>query len=400
MQIIRPASVDIAASGASSGYANEDWATLSGTYFDVGAQVRHDYAGGTMKDYLCLKAHTYNALVEPGARPLYWFSLGDADPVYNATYITNCKYSYYSTWTKSQELSAGDIFLDTADRSDYRLNISLTSAENIIRPSQCVASSDPLIAARWTRRGYANAWAALDYATNSTWNNWATGGGFQVSPLPYFAVKPSAGVYLDHVAVDGLNYCTNIKLEFYSGIKGAGGTLLRTYNKSMLDNRSDLLHSAVIPLINGTYGSGFTTDANTLVYVTLTPYSSGIPVSLYYLCMGFGQFLGETEWDVETSLLSFSKRERDNVYGIMNFLQRGSAKTVSATTYIDPAVRYGDTIQSILALNDATPCMYDFNNSGSNYDRLRVFGYWTKFRTLIKTASWESLQLQVEGLIT
>ena len=400
MQIIRPASVDIAASGAGSGYANEDWATLSGTVFAVGAQVRHDYAGGSMNDYLCLKAHTYSALYEPGARPIYWRSLGAADPVYNATYITNCKYSYYSAWLKSQELSAGTILLDTADRSDYYLNASLEAADNLIRPSQCVASSDPLIAARWSCRGYANAWAALDYATNSTWNNWATGGGFQVSPLPYFTVRPSAGAYIDHVAIDGLYYCTNIKLEFYSGIKGAGGTLLRTYNKSMVDSRGDLLRAAVIPLLVNGALVGISADANTLIYVTLTPANAGIPISLHYLCMGFGQSLGETEWDVESSLLSFSRRERDKTFGTMSFMQRGSAKVLSATAYIDPANRYGDTIQSILAINDATPCMYDFNNSDSNYDRLRVFGYWTKFRTLIKTASWESLQLQVEGLIT
>lgn len=400
MQIIRPAPVDLAASGAGSGYANEDWATLAGTVFAVGAEVRHDYVVGTMKDYRCLKAHTHNVLIEPGARPLYWFDLGAADPVYNATYITNCKYSYYDAWIKSQELSAGTLRLDTADRGDYYLNTSLEATENIIRPSQCVVAADPLIAARWTRRGYANAWAALDYTTNSTWNNLATGGGFQVSPLPYFTVRPSAGAYIDHVALDGLYYCTNIKLEFYSGIKGAGGTLQRTYNKSMVDSRGDLLRAAVIPLLVNGALAGIIADANTLIYVTLTPSDAGIPISLYYLCMGFGQSLGETEWDVETSLLSFSRRERDNTFGTMSFMQRGSAKTLSATAYIDPANRYGDTVQSILAINDATPCMYDFNNSDSNYDRLRVFGYWTKFRTLIKTASWESLQLQVEGLIT
>ena len=400
MQIIRPVPVDLAASGAGSGYANEDWATLAGTVFAVGAEVRHDYVVGTMKDYRCLKAHTHSAIIEPGARALYWFDLGAAAPAYNATYITNCKHSYYDAWIKSQELSAGTLRLDTADRSDYYLNTSLGATENIIRPSQCVVSSDPLIAARWTRRGYANAWAALDYTTNSAWSNWAIAGGLQASPLPYFAVRPSAGYYIDYIALDGLAYCTNVKLEIYSGIKGAGGTLLRTYNQSMRDSRNDLLRSAVIPLlVNGTL-TGIIADANTLIYVTLTPYSNGIPISLYYLCMGFGQSLGETEWDVETSLLSFSKRERDNTFGTLSFLQRGSAKTVSATAYIDPAVRYGDTIQALLAINDATPCMYDFNNSGSNYDRLRVFGYWTKFRTLIKTAAWESLNIQVEGLVT
>ena len=400
MQLIRPVSVDIGYSGGSFSYANEDWATLSGTVFAVGAQVRHDYAGGAMKDYRCLKAHTYSASIEPGLRAAYWFDLGAAEGVYNYTYLTNCTYSSFSAWTKSQELSAGSVIFDTADPSDDSLTTPPDAPDNIIRPSQCVTSSDPLIAARWTCRGYANAWASMDYATNSRWVNYATGGGFKVSPLPYFAVKPAAGSYIDHVALDGLSYCSNVKIELYSGVKGSGGTLLRTYNQSMVDSRGDLLRSAVIPLLVNGALVGISADANTLIYVTLTPSNAGIPISLYYLCMGFGQSLGETEWDVETSLLSFSRRERDNTFGTMNFMQRGSAKTLSATAYIDPAVRYGDTVQSILAVNDATPCMYDFNNSGSNYDRLRVFGYWTKFRTLIKTASWESLQLQVEGLIT
>ena len=114
---------------------------------------------------------------------------------------------------------------------------------------------------------------------------------------------------------------------------------------------------------------------------------------------GKAEYIGESEWGVETSFLSFSRKERDDVYGTMTFLKRGSARTVRATGYLDPETREGDAIQQVVIDADGKPGLWDFNNAESEYDRLRVFGFCSAFSTVVQAASYEVVNLTVEGLV-
>ncbi|NCA90322.1 MAG: hypothetical protein EOM92_15885 [Gammaproteobacteria bacterium] len=121
-------------------------------------------------------------------------------------------------------------------------------------------------------------------------------------------------------------------------------------------------------------------------------------IAIGVIGVGKGQPLGNTEWGVETSYLSFSRKERNDTYGTVSFLKRGSAKQVTATGFVDTDEISGDEIQQAVIARDATPCLWDFNNTGSDYDRLRVYGFVTNFSSIIQAVSWESVSLTIEGL--
>lgn len=131
----------------------------------------------------------------------------------------------------------------------------------------------------------------------------------------------------------------------------------------------------------------------------LYPWSATKKVELALVCAGQAQYIGEADWGVETSYLSYSRRERDETFGAVNFIKRGAARTVRATGYLDPETRQGDLVQRAIIAADGQPAMWDFNNSGSDYDRLRIFGFASAFSSVIQAASFESVSLTVEGLV-
>jgi len=89
----------------------------------------------------------------------------------------------------------------------------------------------------------------------------------------------------------------------------------------------------------------------------------------------------------------------NETFGTVTFVKRGTSKVVRATAFIDPDVISGDEVQSILAQFDGVPVFWDFNNDGSDYDRLRVMGFHTNVRQLIQAATYESLSIDIEGLV-
>jgi hypothetical protein len=97
--------------------------------------------------------------------------------------------------------------------------------------------------------------------------------------------------------------------------------------------------------------------------------------------------------------MDFSRKERDETYGTVNFVKRGTARVLRATCLINPSVVAGDVAQYILQDHTGKPLMLDFNNTGSSYDRLKIFGFYTNLRSLVSAASYESLSIDVEGLV-
>ena len=124
-----------------------------------------------------------------------------------------------------------------------------------------------------------------------------------------------------------------------------------------------------------------------------------LPIRMGVLCVGTRVALSDTSWEVETSILSFSRKERNETYGTVTFVKRGSAKQVQATCFINTATISGDTVMQTLAATDGIPIFWDFNNTGADYARLRLFGFFTNLATVIKGSSFESLSLTVQGLV-
>ena len=58
-------------------------------------------------------------------------------------------------------------------------------------------------------------------------------------------------------------------------------------------------------------------------------------------------------------------------------------------------------VHRALAYLDAQPSMYDFNEAGvTDFDQIQVFGFYPKFRVILKTTYWAALNIQVEGLVS
>jgi hypothetical protein len=138
----------------------------------------------------------------------------------------------------------------------------------------------------------------------------------------------------------------------------------------------------------------------TKLYAGLSfPSHETLIASLGVIVAGEHQELGGTEWGVETSILPFSTKERDPTFGVTRFVQRGSARQLRATCFIDTDVASGDDVQQRLAAVEGRPIFFDFNNGGAPYDRLRVFGFFENLRIAIAAHSFESLSLDVQGLV-
>jgi hypothetical protein len=135
------------------------------------------------------------------------------------------------------------------------------------------------------------------------------------------------------------------------------------------------------------------------VAVTLTNNVAASPSECGMAGMGYAYALGDSSCGVETSLIDFSRVERNDVYGTVKFMKRGNAKTLRATCLIDPAVTGGDVIMLVLRWLSGRAVMMDFNNTGSDYDRLRIFGFFSNVASLIQAASYESISMDVEGLV-
>ena len=166
-----------------------------------------------------------------------------------------------------------------------------------------------------------------------------------------------------------------------------------------LDSRTPLPDAYVFPIT--TQPAGTALSVRFLLYGLPATDSdpNRLPASCAIVGAGLAQSLGDSEWGVETSYLSFSRRERDETFGTVTFMKRGAAKTARATGYLDTSIVTGDAVQRALIAADGVPSLFDFNNSDSDYSRLRVFGFVTQFRSIIQAASWESVTLDIEGLV-
>lgn len=216
-------------------------------------------------------------------------------------------------------------------------------------------------------------------------------------------------------ALMGVKNCDLIKVSFLPYITPYNMTPLAPstdhYFYFSAENRRDILkpnniiHSFFTAGESGSYQVAYSnTDVIYLTntsafYLAMSPRNPDKVMEISSFAVGEATYIGGTEWGVETSMLSFSRKERNETFGTVTFVKRGTSKQVRATAFIDPDVISGDEVQAILSEFDGQPVFWDFNNEGSDYDRLRVFGFNTNVRMLIAADTYESLSLDIEGLV-
>ena len=378
MQIIVPVETTLAFTGSSPTYVYSLWATS--TAYAKGAVVRY-VTNSVSRDYLCKYAHTSSTYTYPTIATYYWTDVGISSTTGGYTYTTNARLSGYPTWACGAAVIANAIYYDSADNHDYQAVIAVSAGDNTTRPSEAVRSSTETLAARWIDMGVANAWAALDQQNNTYLEGYDTNNALLATLTATYLVNTA--VAADAICIDGLYNCASLTITPTLG--GVAQTAIVTAAPA---------RSVVIPLATAK-AAGTTLS----LALSMTQSVATLPIRMGVLCVGTRVALSDTSWEVETSILSFSRKERNETYGTVTFVKRGSAKQVQATCFINTATISGDTVMQTLAATDGIPIFWDFNNTGADYARLRLFGFFTNLATVIKGSSFESLSLTVQGLV-
>lgn len=405
MEVIVPLEIDLAYTGSSPVYIYSAWAA-SQAY--VVGDIRRYQVAGVYRDFRCRVAHTSSTANAPDkevttatttgwwifttttySTQSYWEDRGPSATSGGYTYTTNVRTSHYPAWATGAAVALNAAVFDAADNHDYLATVAVSSGDNTLRPSECVKSADETIAARWLDLGAANAWAALDYLGNTYTQGYEADGDLCD---PAFTVTCACATAVDRVCFAGLVNVKTIALTVTDdGVAHDPYSVSLTPSGTAYDTT---YRTANIPL-TATVAKG---SALTIA-VTLTRNDTSQPAQCAVMTVGRAHTLSDTEWGVETSILSFSRKERDETFGTVHFVKRGSSRQIRATCYLDPAVITGDVVQELLSQWDGMPVYWDFNNAGATYDRLRAFGFYTNMGSAIQAHSWESLTLTVEGLV-
>ena len=208
-----------------------------------------------------------------------------------------------------------------------------------------------------------------------------------------------AGAVIDRVALAGMVAVLNVTARVL-----IDGATYHTETLSMVPSGvthglSNRTANLVIPAI--------TAHDGVVLRLTLTRRYRDTIVQLGVVIVGKAAELAFTEWGVETSMLSFSRKERDEVFGNTKLLKRGNSLQTRATCFIDTSVIGGDVVMSFLRAVDGIPVFWDFNNrelpcggtASGSFDNLRTFGFSTSARQVVAGPSWQSFVVDVEGLV-
>ncbi len=404
MEVIVPLEISLAYTGSSPTYIYSAWAT-SQAY--VVGDIRRYQISGVYRDFRCKVAHTSSTANAPDKQVTtstttgwwiftqttyttqsYWEDRGPSATSGGYTYTTNVRLSHYPTWSTGSAVALNAAVYDAADNKDYLATVAVTSGDNTVRPSEAVKSADETLAARWICLGAANAWAAIDYLGNTYLQGYESDGDLCD---PAFTITCACATAVDRVAFAGL---VNVKTVAITVTDD--GVAQDPVSVSLIPSGTTYgvtLRTANIPIDTVAANSALS------IAVTLTRNDTAKPAQCAVITVGRAHTLSDTEWGVETSILSFSRKERDENFGTVNFIKRGSSRQMRAVCYLDPAAISGDVVQELLRQWDGTPVYWDLNNDGSGYDRLRAFGFYTNLDNPIPAASYETLSLTIEGLV-
>ncbi len=395
MQLISPVAASLAFIGSPPAYVNSDWA--SGQSYAKYAVRNYAPSGTTRYDYTCKIAHTSSSYITP-SNIWYWTKGGLSTPTGGYTYTTNVRESNYPAWATGAAVAAWSTYYDAANHHDYLAPLAIAAGTNTIRPSEAVNSTDPAVAARWVDAGASNAWAPFDGLSN-TYLQGYNSSNVLVSPATFTFSSQLTTEAGNRLFLSGLTNVKTVSATITATVTASGaawgGTMVNPPATNLeLTTWGVCRRSVVLPFTEVPVGHTLT------VAVSLTASNTDLPVQCSVCGVGCGYTLGYTEWGVDISLLDFSRKERDEVYGTVDFIRRGNTKLLRATCYMDVSEASGDVVHYVLQTHTGRPLMLDFNNSPSViYDRLLVYGFYSSVKTVINAGTFEVLSIDVEGLV-
>ncbi len=236
----------------------------------------------------------------------------------------------------------------------------------------------------WLYLGASNKWKMFDGFTNT-----------QTEKATSLVVNITGESYVDALALFNLSG-TNVNV-----ITKSGATTISDedyaldyeianwfeYFFSDFEYRSDLL----IP-IPGLY-------ASLTIAITITALS-GIDAKCGHCCIGRGIELGNTQYSPKISIADYSAKST-NAFGETYLNQRSYAKRITVDMWLNTAQI--DLVNRHLATVRATPCVWQFNNSGTgadtDYESLIIYGFYNDFSIVLQGPVKSACSLEIEGLI-
>lgn len=417
MRIIEPAPGTLGIDTVNTDYTYALWDDSPAVNYALGAVARWPLDQAMPQyDYRAKLAHTSAVGLEP-TNTLYWTLVGRAATTTTTTYdIGSLRESNYPAWAAGVEVPAGSVLYDNRNHHDYIASVLISAANNTTPPSEAIVSTDPIVASRWVDAGSSNAWAPFDGLTN-TYLVGRTANDNTMANVYITFDTVITGKSLDCIYFSGINGVDDITVVIESVNLTSDvvapltpWTGFTDLDKTMASGGMELdkygqVRRSVIMKFTKTVGgvtsyvsipAGYTVKAA----VTLSRLGTSGVVRCSVMGLGAEFEIAHTEWGVESALMDFSKIQRDETYGTVEFIKRGNANRVTATCYIDSELASGDVVQSILRKFSGIPVLIDFNNSAANviYDRLIVYGFYTSVRTVINADTYGVLSMEVEGL--
>ena len=291
---------------------------------------------------------------------------------------SNVAESDLSEWLSGTTYNVGDqVYVTLAEDgltevTPHKIYESLTSSNTGNYPG-----GDPT---NWLDTGATNRWKMFDdYVSSQTENP----DSIQVNLTPES--------YVDTLALFGLAG-TEVTV-----VCSSGGTVVDTQTISLVsENVSnwfdyffsgfEFTRTAVIA-VPGLYSS-MTID------VTIT--YTGDTAKCGHCALGLSQFLGKTQYAPTSSINDYSAKET-NDFGETYLNQRAFAKTLSADLYLASGA-VDKVINSLTAVR-STPCIWQFNNSGTEYETLVIFGFYKDFDVVLQSFKHSECSIEIEGLI-
>lgn len=388
MLIIKPHPCTLERTLNTPTYIYSAWTATGNPYYAYKTVVRYEI-NGAWYDYRCRCGHTAQTYRSPINSSYYWTYVGPASTTTGYTWTTNLRQSNATAWSSGAAVVQGQTVFDAADLNDYLATVAISGASNTLRPSEAIRSPNATIAAYWLQQGKSNAWAWNDYEIMTRTEGYDVNGAL-INPV--FTVDAGTlGFPVNYIAFAGLINVASISITRYVNSNNVGGST-STLTVSSTTSGSYLQDSKTVAFAQVDAGNSLKLS------VTLTRSDQTKPASVGVIVIGQGFTLASTEWDVETSVLNFSRRERNADFGTIKFIPRGSAKTLRATGYLDSTTSSGDFLLRLLSQLSGAPIFFDLNEGSTNYDRLRIFGICTRASSIIKAVGWESVSLDMEGL--
>lgn len=388
-EVVIPLPAEIHYTANSPTYLRSAWAA-SQSYTAGVSFVRHT-VDGVLSDFVAMVTHTSTASNSPYRNNGHWRRIGRSAISSSVNYTKNVDESLGTAWVSGAAVTAGTLVYDYAVRRDFIAAIDLSSGENTIRPGDAQYSTDPAIAARWLDHGASNLFSVVDYGSGEKLIVSRMIGINVADELvnPVFEVT-AAGDVIDRVCLTGLVNIKTIQLMVYlDGSLSETKTITLTPSGTAFGFTKKSASIAVTEI---------PTNKVAVFMINATRNAATSAAEIGRVVIGRAYSFGLTHWTVETSILSFSRKFRDPTFGTVTLTPRPSARQLRATCSIKPETVAGDIVQQGMEYLDGRLAFWDFNNSGVDYDRLRLFGFFDSFGLVIRTPQHEVMLVTIEGI--